>query len=163
MSNNRNMRTMEFDVSDAPMLLHAMAIAAATALMCGHPDARKRFERYKDLFKSFVPPEADLFDEETWGDIGMVLAQAQAFRVIADLHPIDRRRKEKGEYVSPYSTKLRLRVEVDVGEKTRAFETKYGVDIKPDGDPRVKAVHDVLAELAPLDCAGSYHDQFEFA
>lgn len=27
----------------------------------------------------------------------------------------------------------------------------------------VKAVHDVLAELAPLDCAGSYHDQFEFA
>lgn len=42
-------------------------------------------------------------------------------------------------------------------------EARYGVKLAAEGDPRVKAVHDVLTELAPMDCQGSYHDQVEFA
>ncbi|USN14081.1 hypothetical protein KABACHOK_02450 [Brevundimonas phage vB_BpoS-Kabachok] len=162
MSNSRNKRTIEFDVTDAPMLMQAMGLAAATAMMCGHPGARKRFDQYKAMFKAFVPPEADLFDDEDWAQMGMALAKAKAFRVIADLDRWDKAKKARGEYVGRY-TKLALSVEIDVGDDTYTVAAKYGVKLEPEGDPRVRAVYDVLADLAPMDCQGSCHDRFEFA
>ncbi|USN16148.1 hypothetical protein PAPPERLAPAPP_04070 [Brevundimonas phage vB_BpoS-Papperlapapp] len=163
MSNSRNKRTFEFDVTDAPMLLHAMSLAAATAMMCGHPDAKRRFQSYRDMLKEYVPVEADLFDEEVWGEMGMALARSQAFRVRIDLSPYHRGCQERGEYISRYLTKLRLYVEIDVGSKTKTFEAKYGVECEAQDDPKVKAVYDVLVNLAPMDCQGSCHDRFEFA
>lgn len=163
MSNSQNKRTLEFDVTDAPMLLHAMSIAAATAHMCGHPLARKRFDQYKAMLKAYVPPEADLFDEEVWGEMGMVLSSAKAFTVRADLSTFHQGCKDRGEYVGRYMTKLVLYVDIDTGTKVRTYEARYGVKLEPEGDPRVKAVYDVLAELAPLDCQGAFKDHYEFA
>ena len=163
MSNSRNKRTFEFDVSDAPMLLHAMSLAAATAMMCGHPRAKERFQQYRDMLKQFVPAEADLFDEEVWGEMGMALAKAKAFRVRVDLSPYHKGCQERGEYISRHLTKLRLYVEIDVGSKTKTFEAKYGVECEAQADPKVKAVYDVLVDLAPMDCQGACLDLFEFA
>lgn len=159
MSNMQNKRTIEIDVSDAPMLVHAMQIAANTAMMCGHPEARKRFQQYRDVFKAFAPAESDYFDEEAWGEIGMALAQAKTFRVFLDEDHWDKRARAEGR--GRWSISYHLFVQI--GEQVwHAKHLRRGMapheTIKA-GDPRVKAVFDVLASLAPIDCEGVMDDQ----
>jgi hypothetical protein len=160
MSNMQNKRTLEFDVSDAPMLVHAMQIAANTAMMCGHPDARKRFQQYREVFQSFAPPEAAFFDEETWGEMGMALAQASAFHVYMDIDSFERREFTQRGYLS-YSARNSMDLWVSFTRKDQEpirFRSKYGFKGSKD-DPRVEQVFKALAELAPLDCVGTFDNQ----
>lgn len=82
--NGRRMRTVEIDLADAPMLAGAMRLAAGTALMYGHSQAkaRERFQRYRAMFKELSPPEAFLFDnEEDWCEIAIAMDGAPDFEV----------------------------------------------------------------------------------
>lgn len=162
MSNMKNKRTLEFDVSDAPMLIHAMQIAANTAMMCGHPDARKRFQAYRKVFEQFVPAEAAWFDEETWGDIGEALVTATGFHVYLDLTRFEKLALERGERISWRAREdLDLVIDFRQGEEiVRRFKSKYGFKGKA-GDPRVAAVFKVLDDLAPMTCEGSFSDKAE--
>lgn len=143
--NGRHKRTLEFDVMDAPMLAAALRLAACTAMMCGHKDAQKRLDQYRDVVAQLVPPEAKLFDEECWAEIGMALADAPTFEVSIRATRWDPKpsRWSQGKIV------------VTIGK--RSWENDRIQRYAP-GDPTFKAVFDVLQQLAPIDCVGTLQD-----
>lgn len=153
MSNMQNKRTLEFDVTDAPMMLHAMQIAANTAMMCGHPSARARFQQYRDFFKSLIPAEANFFGKEVWGEIGMALATAKTFRVYLDEDNFDKMDRARGRP----RWNVGYCLFVQIGDT--AWKAKYELRDMKAGDPRARAVHDLLQSLAPIDCVGVLDDQ----
>jgi hypothetical protein len=55
MNNRRGFFTVEFHEGDAYMLVHAMMIAATTAMMCGYPGAQERFNEYKREVRGTCP------------------------------------------------------------------------------------------------------------
>jgi hypothetical protein len=145
--NSRLKRTLEFDLTDAPMLVHALSIAAATAKMCGLKDAEQKLRAYKAILAQFVPPEAKLFEEEAWAEIGMALATSPTFLV-----SITRARWEHGQPLYRWSEGM-----VTVTMPGRQWQSDRRTLYKP-GAPEFKAVFDVLSALAPIGCEGSLKD-----
>ena len=145
MSNDRLKRTIEFDLMDAPMLVHAMMIAANTAKMCGHRDAEKKLRAYQAVLKTFVPPEAAHFDEEAWAELGMALMEAQHFHVTVT--------QKSWEHHKWWSEG-----HLTVICQGRAYKANRGSDcyVKRGDDTAPQALYKVLKELAPMDCAGSW-------
>lgn len=141
MSNDRLKRTLEFDLTDAPMLAHAMRIAACTALMCGHKDAQKRLDQYQAFLAQLVPPEAKHFEEEVWAEIGMALGEAKSFRVTLCK---DSWRNHQ------WVREGRIVVHVD----DRTFDASKGFERFGWDAPELKAVFKMLTELAPMGCEG---------
>jgi hypothetical protein len=138
MTNNKRLtRVLEFDLADAPMLLHAMRIGANTAMMCGHRDAQERLKRYGAMLKEFISPVSDIFDPECWAEIGMALADAKECRV--GLAP--------RAHDTSWSPTLFLSVVVD----GRRFRDTSWMGYKRDS-PIPEKVCEALRQLAPVNC-----------
>ena len=142
MTNNRLKRTLEFDVTDAPMLMHALRIGACTAMMCGHKDADQKMRAYEAILKQFVPEAAKMFDEEVWASMGIALTTAKAFEVTLI--------RDRWERQSWYAPKGRLAVIVREKIFQAGWDHKYAFD-----DPALRLLYDTLTEIAPLDCVGT--------
>lgn len=140
MSNNQHLRTLEFHVADAPVIMRALSVAACTAMMCGNHDAKDRLDQYKLTVAQFVPDEAKLFSPEEWCEIGIALVQEKSFRVTLTKPGWHRHHWVPGG-----------RLTVFVGD--RRFDAE-GIEHMAWDDPRIDAVFRVLIDLAPLDCPG---------
>jgi hypothetical protein len=143
--NARLKRTFEFDLADAPVLMRAFSIAACTAMLCGHHTAKRRLDEYKAMMAQFVPPEAALFDEEEWCEIGIALVDAESFSVVLEA---PRWERDRGTFWRGLIT-VRVGDKVWQSDSTERYER---------GDPKIAAVHRVLAELAPIGCEGILDD-----
>lgn len=144
MSNKANKRTFEYDLADAPMIAHAFAIAASTAMLCGHQNAKEKFKAYRAIIRQFVPPEADIFDEEVIGEIGIALVKAETFHVTV-INPSWRKDERLYDCV----------IAVYVGKRcwtSNSLSTKKKIN---PGSPLIKKVFDYIQELAPMDCKGT--------
>lgn len=73
MSNGRLTKTLDYESYEAPMMAHALQIAANTALMCGHEGARERLRELLGKVKANVPAEARRFDDEAFAEIGRAM------------------------------------------------------------------------------------------
>lgn len=144
--NARLKRTLEFDLHDAPMLVHALSIAACTAMMCGHPDAEKKLRAYKAMLAAFQPPEAKHFEPEHWAEMGEALLQAKDFHVTIIPRSFERKWSWWSEGV--------LAVHV----QGQTFTADCGVSpyVKRGDDAAPQALHKVLKEIASMDCAGTW-------
>lgn len=146
-SNQQRVRSLEFDVMDAPMIRHSLTIGANTAMLCGQPLAKDRLREYTAILDKLIPPAAALFDEERWAELGMALASASAFEVTLDA-PIWSRGGRN-------SWNQDGQITVRIGSKEwGSYKTDYKV-----GSPHIAAVHKLLSELAPMDCVGTYNDK----
>jgi len=149
MSNRPNHFTVEFHEGDAPMLVHAMSIAACTAMMCGHKGAQERFRAYQKQFEPFVPAISKLFDEEQWAEIIMALQKVDRFEL--EFQPRYDRWWKKDE---PDPTEEGY-LTVVIGE--RRFTAK-GWNLKRDEKLCRKHIEETmltLNRLAPMDCTGT--------
>jgi len=80
--NGDRIRTLEYDIADAPMLAHAMMIAANTAMMCGGGKAENRLHHYKKQFLDTSPAGAKhLRREEDLCDIAIAMAAADTWSI----------------------------------------------------------------------------------
>jgi hypothetical protein len=149
MTNDRTKRTLTFEVSDAPMLVHALSIAACTARMCGHPDAEKRLREYLAVIKQFEPDEAKHFAEEAWGEMGMALAQAPSFHVKID----------KGRWENEFNHWSGGYLYVQIGD--RQWCGNRGFDRFKPGAPEVETLCKALQEIAPMDCVGTFDNRLQ--
>lgn len=142
MSNRRDKFVMEFDRADAPMLVHALGIAANTAMMCGHPQAQKKLQAYREAVKAFAPPEADRFDEEVWAEMGIALLTAKR----VDVGVKQRAWEHKG---SDWWSEGTLVVTVD----GREFRGDRGgkPHVRRDDGVTISALYEVVKEMAPME------------
>ncbi len=145
MTNKRNTRTLEFDVMDAPAILHALRIGATTAMMVGGPAARKALDAYAKIVDAMVPTAAKLFQEETWSEFGIAMLSQKEFKVFVGPVSWD---IDREKYWSSYSTGP---IWVQFGNLRWATQNW---NYKQDG-PEVKLIFDALTECAPVDCVGS--------
>ena len=99
MSNKRLKRTLEFDLTDANMLMHAMMIAANSAMMCGNHAAQSRLKYYYKMLERFVPQACKIFSAEKFAEIGLALPKAE--RVYISFH------KKYGAY---YNASITVRI-----------------------------------------------------
>jgi len=143
-SNSRLKRTLEFDLSDAPAIAHALSVGASTAMLCSHPLAQQRLAQYRDEVRLLVSPEAKLFDEEVWCEIGVTLSKAEAFSV----------NLRRVSWAASYEREGRIVVTIGAKRWESDSFKKF-----PSGAPEVEAVYNVLSELAPLSCTGTFDNQ----
>ncbi|AFU88116.1 hypothetical protein CcrColossus_gp246 [Caulobacter phage CcrColossus] len=146
MTNDRLKRSIEFDLTDAPMLMHAMSIAACTAMMCGQPGADKKLRAYKAVFQAFVPPEAAGFVEERWAEMGMALMTAKTFHVTV--------LPRSWESSKTWWSEGYLTVILD----GKPYHADRGVSpyVKRGDDAAPQALHRYLQDIAPMDCIGTW-------
>ncbi len=134
--NGRRMRTIEFDEADAPLLMAAMRLAAATALTygAGQRKARARLKHYQEMFRDMAPPEASMFQHEAaWCEIAIAMDSATEFVV----------RWHEGRWPDHASG----RASVTVGD--RRWETGYS---EPVTRERCRLLAAALDEMAPPGC-----------
>lgn len=139
MTDNKRLKgTFEYDLMDAPMIVHALQIAANTALMCGNPDARVKLQAYRDLLKATAPACAFLFNEEHWAEMGMALVTAKKMRIELGLPPYmkgERWRREKA-----------IKIDVD-GFVIFTRDARFVGSC-----PEFNEVCEYLKQIAPLTC-----------
>jgi hypothetical protein len=154
--NNRLKRTLEFDLTDAPIIAHAFAIAATTAMMCGAPNAKQKMIRYMEIIKQVMPVEATWFDDQHWCEIGVALGTATGF-LVTILPP-------KWDKDFPNPSKINMYkggiISVVIGQKVWQ-DNRLCKHTLP-GSSDVKALHDVLKEIAPMSCDAAYYDLNEY-
>lgn len=144
MSNGPNKRSFEYDIADAPMLLHALRIGASTAMLCGHKGAERRMRLYVQVLKDAQLPGMELFDEEVFAELGEALTLAVSYEVIV----------EKQGSVSSHWRAERS-VAVKVTDRFGAVST-YFTDHRHQAsgeklEATLVAVRRLMAELAPVD------------
>lgn len=144
--NKRLKRTIDIDLMDALMLARAAGIGANTAMMGQHSRAEKGLREYREKFMELVPEAARVFDGETWSEIGMAIDEARTIHVTLE-PPRWRDNLWSGGHVVVTVTGAAAG---DTPAPVWRFLTRDS-DHKQ-GTPAVEAVHDVLAELAPMDC-----------
>lgn len=134
--NGRRMRTIEFDETDAPMLMAAMRLAAATAYTYG-PDQRRavqRLQHYQHLFLQFAPSESDLFaSEASWAEIAIAMDGVPSFGV-------SWRPGSWPDHAEGTAT-------VSVGDRT--WDTGHGRKVTREMALQLARA---LEEMAPMDC-----------
>lgn len=139
MSNGQNTRILQFEETDAPVLVHALIIAANTALMCGKPLAQKRLQQLRKALEQFVPEPAKDFDPEDWCEMGLAMVSAERVHVFYDVP----------DWARTTNTWMREKnLRITIGKRSWCSEKRYGTD--PDG-PR-EALVAVLEEIVPLGC-----------
>lgn len=147
--NMRLKRTLEFDVTDAPMLMHAMMIAANTAKLCQHPDAERKLRAYQRMFQAFIPPQAMRFEEEAWGELGMALMDAT--RVTVFIAP--KAWEEHRTWWSEGRLAVRIwRAGEDAEPLTFYGDRRHDSYVQKNDIVSVQALVRVLQELAPMGC-----------
>lgn len=134
-SNKRTIVSLEFEQADLPMLMHALAIARNTALMCGHDAAKRRLESYRKQVEALIPKPALAFDGEVWSEIGMAVAEGNPWSV----------RFEAKRY-SWEAGRDTGSIVVRVGD--REWTSESWSHTQESG--AVEAVREVLRDLAPL-------------
>lgn len=134
MSNGRLTQLLTYESYEAPMMLRAMRIAANTAFMCGHKDARARFQQMIDEIKPNVPACSKHFDEEAFGEMGAALQSAATYS--AYWHKVGWKRDWDPEGY--------LVVRCD----DRVWATR-ATNLRADG-PELAALLGYLTEIAPL-------------
>lgn len=146
-SNNHLVRTMEFDLTDAPMMMAAMRLKSCEAMMCGHKHAKKRFGEYQETFQALIPPVVAKFEEEVWSELGQLLKTARAFRVTVEAKRWERDRSwwQDGPLVVYIS-----------GHRFAGEAGGLKCYVPRGEDEHPKALFEVLRELAPMDCEGSW-------
>lgn len=146
MSNRPNHFTVEFHEGDAPMLVHAMIIASNTAMMCGYPGAKERFNTFKKKFEEYVPAISKLFDEEEWSEIIAKLQHVDNYVV-----EFQSNRWHWGEPTPEQEGTIFIRI----GEARFAAR---GWNLKRNDPVRRAHLADLLTtldRLAPLGCTGT--------
>lgn len=134
--NGRRMRTIEFDEADAPLLMAAMRLAAATVFTYGpdHRQSMRRLQHYQELFQQFAPPEAEMFDNEMiWAEIAIAMDTSDSFQVTW----------QKGSWPDH----ARGRATVTIGE--RSWQTGYRVGVTQE---QATELARALEEMAPMSC-----------
>lgn len=138
--NRRNVRVLEYNVEDAPAILHALSIGVATAMMCGHPNAQRALTAYKNAVRQNCPKHHHLFTiGEVWTDIALALMEAKEFEIWLDGH-----RPWDG---SPGKGKINVRV----GDRNWRSDLWEEVEAT---DERVTSTLEWLQNVAPVDCVG---------
>jgi hypothetical protein len=141
--NNRLKRTLEYDLGDAPMIMAALRLAAATAMMCGHPQAEKKLRIYQKMVAAHIPPEATGFDEEAWAEMSMALTIAASFRVTIE-------RRFPQDYWGDGYLAIHVGGRRYLGDRGVSSQVKIGDTKQPE------ALYQALLELAPMDCEGTW-------
>jgi len=131
-------RTLEFDLQDAPMLVHALLIGANTAMMCGNKEAQKKLRAYGKMLEPLVPPEAQHFDPEVLAEIGGALQDASFCEVSFQPQPWNK------------FLFMGARLEVKIGERVWASNHRT-YNVRTDMSV-LEAVTQMLQEWAPLEC-----------
>jgi hypothetical protein len=139
--NRRNVRVLEYNVEDAPAILHALSVGATTAMMCGHPNAQRALELYKDAVRQNCPKHHRLFTiGEVWTDIALAIMEAKEFEIWLDGYKPWR----DGEVGKG-------RINVRVGGVN--WPTDCWDEVTAD-DERVTSTLEWLQNIAPMDCVG---------
>lgn len=136
MDNKRNKVSLEFDVTDLPMVADAFSIARNTAMMCGRPVAKERLERLRQAVEALVPEPARVFDGEVWAEIGAALSTAARWSLAV----------ERPDWRGSYYRTGWLVVTVD-GKRWKSDGSEHSA-----AGPEAAAVAALLAELAPVGC-----------
>lgn len=136
MTNKRTTRTLEFDVMDAPVLMHALLIGANTAMLCGKPGAQARLRQYVAILREIAPDESKLFDAEDWCELGLALATAKKVQVGL------KNPKWRGRFNRDYA------IQVTIGTKHWFSDKSYFMP----GAEEVGKLSRLLAEIAPVGC-----------
>lgn len=145
MTNGRNKFTVEFDLGDAAMIVHAFAIARNTAMMCGYPDATKRFERYREVVRQFVPQCSSYFDEEAWSQMVADLQEVNSFMVIFE--------DQLRYWTRPRQPADEGKITIRIGKRSyEASEYKGRALTKPTRQ-LAGLIRDELVSLAGMDCS----------
>lgn len=127
--NGSRIRSIEFDLADAPVIAHALMIAANVAMMGQTEDSEARLRFYRDQFLAVAPPgHKHLKSEEHLCDIAIQMDQSPTWSI----HRMNERWSEKG-----YSI-------ITVGE--HAWET-YNLTMDEH-----EALSNCIASIAPLSC-----------
>lgn len=80
--NGTRLATFIYDLADAPMLIHALAIGANTVMMCGGGQAQHRMRWYRDQIAATAPPGwQHLPREEDLANIAIAMATAQRWSI----------------------------------------------------------------------------------
>jgi hypothetical protein len=155
MNNRRGFFLVEFHEGDAYMLVHAMMIAATTAMMCGYPGAQARFNEYREKFEEHVPAMARIFEEERWAEIIALLQAAPGYE-------IEFVKDWRGNWRDPPEEDTG-RVKVKIGDKMFQSDLWGKVGEEPFKRKHLEELMRTLDVLAPLDCTGTMTEGREAA
>lgn len=145
--NGRRKGVLEFDLSDAPMLADMLSYAAARAILDSNDWAKDRFDEYAQVLEAMIPDEARHFAAMDWAEMAAALSRSSRFRttlVPAFLH-------------DKHFHKGRIQIEI-WGETDEPLSWRSEKHDFRKGDEAIRAVHDVIAEMAPMDCNGEIED-----
>jgi hypothetical protein len=123
--------SFEFDVTDLPMLAHALMIARNTAMMCGNKQAEARLESLRECVDALIPEGALVLDAFDWAEIGMALPKAQEVEV----------RIDKASWRGSWYREGHITVDVD----GKTWSTNCS-SFFPDGK-EIEAVREVIGQL----------------
>jgi len=131
--NNNNTITFAFNLSDLPMLAHALMISGTTAMMCGNKDAQKRSDELRDMFEEHIPEAVKIMDDEEWIEIINCLGQSSEWFVYLG----GTRWGGRARYIT-----------VDIDGKT--WKAKHWIDNDKKPNKQINGLIDALEEMAPL-------------
>lgn len=129
--NGSRLRTMTYDVSDAPMLMHAMSLGAGTALVCGGKTSINRFKHYQAQFAETAHPGAEFMKRDT--DLCEIAIIATAVPTWS-IH-----RERRNTYSDDFQGVITI--------GTRTFESEYTID-----EEKYQAIIDMLVQTLPFSC-----------
>lgn len=137
--NKRHMRTLEYDVADAPMIAEALMLAVTRAMIGGTKDAMKRMKAYEDFVLQMVPEPVRIFDACEWAEMGMALSTAKTWGVGL----IHREWEDGWRGDGPIAVYIDDQLWRSEGGRVGGYR---------EGEPLIEQVAAVLADLAPMDC-----------
>lgn len=145
--NNQLKRTMEFDLTDAPMLMAAVQTAVCVAFMNGKGGAKKRLKQYQEHFQQLIPEAAKRFEEETWAEIGMALRDAETIHITI----VPRSWEQEKSWWSDGPMRVSIR-NAEGAERKFHSDAGLGSYVKRGDNAIVQQLAETLTELAPMDC-----------
>lgn len=135
MSNGRNKVTIEYDVTDLPMIAHAFLLAGNRAMMSGAPEAEARLRVLEQTIQAMIPEEARLFHALHWAEIGTALEAGSEWKVeFVETEGVWTRQIRNGHIL------------VTVGDKVYRSEKQVSAN-----SPALEAVTNLLNDLAPIE------------
>lgn len=143
MTNNRTIQLPPIDVTEVPMFLSAFRLAACTAMMCSHPNARKRFDEFVAILEKVAPPFWKMLrSEEDMQDIGLALLDCKTWCVY-----IKERYKSSYRY-DGWLAKGTITVKID--DKEWAFTETYS-DRFTENSIQFKQIAEFIEQIAPIE------------
>lgn len=132
--------TLEFDVSDLPLLANSLRTTTCEALISDRPRAKARAEQYRRAIEDLIPEPARVFDGLTWSEICIALEGANSYSVGFEHWGYDFS-KESG-------SRSQGLIFVAIGD--RRWSSRDHHILRDDGT--IESVRGLVGEMAPLDC-----------